>query len=69
VSCDVFADEQRQLPDLSYHVLDIAAEIEDRSGAAAKDRERFLTLVRALERLGTPMPLPEELREAQRSAA
>jgi hypothetical protein len=41
----VFADEQRQLPDLSYHVLDIAAEIEDRSGAAAKDRERFLTLV------------------------
>jgi hypothetical protein len=52
-----------------YHVLDIAAEVEDRSGAAAKDRERFLTLVRALERLGTPMPLPEELREAQRSAA
>ncbi|HEV2820536.1 MAG TPA: hypothetical protein VGW11_08520 [Solirubrobacteraceae bacterium] len=35
----------------------------------AKDRERFLTLVRALERLGTPMALPEELREAQRSAA
>jgi hypothetical protein len=50
-------------------VLDIAAEVEDRSGAATKDRERFLTLVRALERLGTPMPLPEELREAQRSAA
>jgi hypothetical protein len=52
-----------------YHVLDIAAEVEDRSGAATKDRERFLTLVRALERLGTPMPLPEELREAQGNAA
>lgn len=52
-----------------YHVLDIAAEAGDRSGAATKDRERFLALVRALERLGTPMPLPEELRPALRKAA
>jgi len=52
-----------------YHALDIAAEADDTSGAAVEDRRRFLALVRALGKLGTPMPLPDALAREQRRAA
>jgi len=78
-------DDPNQLPELTvgeldalrgagawyakYHAVTIAELADDPSAYAEVKREKYLTLVSALRKLGFEMALPDELRGAQRAAA
>jgi hypothetical protein len=52
-----------------YHASRVAELADDPSAYAEGRRERFLTLVDALRKLGFDMALPDALRQRERSAA
>jgi hypothetical protein len=52
-----------------YHAVRVAELAGDPSAYADHKRERFLTLVGALRKLGFEMALPDALRSAERRAA
>lgn len=52
-----------------YHVVRVAELADDRSAYAETRREKFLSLVSALRKLGFDMALPDELRSGERQAA
>jgi len=52
-----------------YHAVRVAELADDPSAYAEHKRERFLTLVGALRKLGFEMALPDELRSRERRAA
>jgi hypothetical protein len=52
-----------------YHAVRIAELADDPSAYAEQKREKFLTLVTALRKLGFEMALPDALRVDQRQAA
>lgn len=52
-----------------YHVVRVAEMADDPSAYAEGRREKFLTLVAGLRKLGFDMALPDELRSAERQAA
>lgn len=52
-----------------YHVVRVAELAHDSSAYAENRREKFLTLVSALRKLGFAMALPDELRSDDRQAA
>lgn len=52
-----------------YHAVRIAELADDPSAYAEVKREKFLTLVAALRKLGFDMALPDELRSHERQAA
>jgi len=52
-----------------YHAVRVAELADDPSAYAEHRRERFLTLVGALRKLGFEMALPDSLRPNERQAA
>lgn len=52
-----------------YHAVRIAELADDPSAYAESKREKYLTLVAALRKLGFDMALPDELRGHERRAA
>jgi len=52
-----------------YHATRIAEIADDPSAYAEQKREKFLTLVSGLRKLGFEMALPDELRSSERLAA
>jgi hypothetical protein len=52
-----------------YHAVRVAELAGDPSAYAEHKREKFLTLVAALRKLGFEMALPDELRQDERQAA
>lgn len=52
-----------------YHAVRVAELAADPSAYAAHKREKFLTLVGALRKLGFEMALPDALRSNERQAA
>lgn len=52
-----------------YHVVRIAELADDPSAYAEHKREKFLTLIVALRKLGFDMALPDALRSDERQAA
>jgi hypothetical protein len=52
-----------------YHSARVAELADDPSAYAVRRKERFLTLVDALRKLGFDMALPDALRQRERSVA
>jgi hypothetical protein len=52
-----------------YHAVRVAELADDPSAYAEARRDKFLTLVAGLRKLGFEMALPDELRSAERQAA
>ena len=52
-----------------YHAVRVAELADDPSAYAESRRDKFLTLVSALRKLGFEMALPDELRPSERQAA
>ncbi len=52
-----------------YHASRVAEAAEDRSLYAERERERFLTLLTALRKLGFEMAVPDALRDELGKAA
>jgi hypothetical protein len=52
-----------------YHAVRVAELADDPSAYAEHKREKFLTLLTALRKLGFEMALPDELRQDERQAA
>ncbi len=52
-----------------YHAVRIAELADDPSAYAESRRDKFLTLVSALRKLGFEMAVPDELRSGERQAA
>ena len=52
-----------------YHAVRVAELADDRSAYAEHKRDKFLTLVEALRKLGFEMALPDALRPDERQAA
>lgn len=52
-----------------YHAVRVAELADDPSAYAESRRDKFLTLVSALRKLGFEMALPDELRSGERQAA
>lgn len=52
-----------------YHAVRVAELADDPSAYAESRRDKFLTLVSALRKLGFEMALPDELRSAERQPA
>jgi len=71
---DLTADELAALRSAAawyakYHASRVAELADDASAYAEQRKERFLTLVEALRKLGFEMALPDGLRQRERAAA